>query len=116
MSNAARKQLGNQHEVIRNIDKNEILLTHDLHVGQSVMYQDSVTKQWHPGVITSLCQKKRCYMVTTSDGVVYRKMQAHLKPYMPQNKKSQAVPCVSPLMAQSNLLCIIQHKDCAYIV
>ena len=55
MSNVATKQLGIQPEVIRNIDKHEVLPTHDLHVGQSVMYQDSVTKQWHPAVITSLC-------------------------------------------------------------
>ena len=44
MGNAARKQLGIQPEVLRNIDKHELLPTHDLHVGQSVMYQDSVTK------------------------------------------------------------------------
>ena len=44
MSNTARKQLGIQFEVLRNIDKHEVLPTHDLHVGQSVMYQDSVTK------------------------------------------------------------------------
>ena len=44
MSNAARKQLGIQSEVIRNIDKHEVLPTHDLHVGQSVIHQDSVTK------------------------------------------------------------------------
>ena len=43
MSNAARKQLGIQPEVIRNIDKHEVLPTHDLYVGQNVMYQDSVT-------------------------------------------------------------------------
>ena len=55
MSNAARKQLGIQPEVIRNIEKEEVLHTHDLHVGQSVMYQDSVIKQWHPAVTTSLC-------------------------------------------------------------
>ena len=40
-------------------------------------------------------------MVTTSDGVVYRKMQAYLKPYTPQNKMSQSTQCVSPPMAQS---------------
>ena len=45
MSNAARKQLGIHPEAIRNIDKQEVLPTHDLHVGQSVMYQDCVTKQ-----------------------------------------------------------------------
>ena len=31
-------------------------------------------------------------MVTTSFGVVYRKMQAHLKPYTPQNKKVTIYP------------------------
>ena len=44
MSNAARKQLGIQSEVLRNNDKNEVLPTYDLHVGKNVMYQDSVTK------------------------------------------------------------------------
>ena len=44
LSNAARKQLGIEPEVIRNIDKHEALPTHDLHVGQNVIYQDSVTK------------------------------------------------------------------------
>ena len=43
MSNAGREQLGIQSKVLRNIDKHEVLPTHDLHVGQSVMYQDSVT-------------------------------------------------------------------------
>ena len=111
MSNAARKQLGIQPEVIRNIDKHEILPTHDLYVGQSVMYQDSVTKQWHPAVITSLCQEKRSYMITNSDGAVYRKTQAHLKYFTPQNKKSQAVPCMSQLMAQSDHMQPVKQSD-----
>ena len=63
-----------------------------------------MTKQWHPSVITSLCQEKRSYMITTSDGVVYRKTQAHLKPYTPQSKKSQAVQCVSQPKAQSDYM------------
>ena len=82
MSKAARKQLGIQPEVLRNSDKHEVLPTHDLHVGQSVMHQNSVTKQRHPAVITSLCQEKRRYKIKTSDGVIYRKAQGHLKPYM----------------------------------
>ena len=88
MSNAVRKKLSIQPEVIRNIDRYEVLPTHGLHIEQIIMYQDSVTKQWHPAVITSLCQEKRSYIINTSDGVVYRKMQAHLKPHTPQNKKS----------------------------
>ena len=43
MSNAARKQFGIQPEVLKNIDKHEVLPTHDLHVGQHVMYHDSVS-------------------------------------------------------------------------
>ena len=99
MSTAVRKQLGIQPEVIRNIDKHEVLPTHDLHVGQSAMYQDSVTKQWYPAVITSLCQEKRSYMLTTSDGVVYRKPDT---PYTPQNSESQSTQFVSQSMAQSD--------------
>ena len=102
MSNNARRQLGIQPEVIRNIEKHEVLPTHDLHLGHSIVYQDNVTKQLHPGVITSLCQEKRSYMIMTSDCVVYRKMQALLKPYMTQDKTSQAVQCVSPPMAPSS--------------
>ena len=37
-------------------------------------------------VITKLCKKPRSYQVTTKDGVTYRKMQAHLKPYKPDDK------------------------------
>ena len=65
MSSAATKQLGIQPEVLRTLDKHEVLPTHGLHVGQSVMYQDSVTKWWHQAVITSLCQEKRDYKITT---------------------------------------------------
>ena len=80
MSNTAMKQLGIQPEVIRNIYKHEQLPTYDLHVGQHVMYQDTASKHWYPAVIESLCPDKRSYKITTRDGVVYRKTQAHLKP------------------------------------
>ena len=102
MSNVARKQLGIQPEVLRNIGKNEKSPTHDLHVGKHVMYQVSVRKWWHPAVITSLCQGKHSYTIATSDGVVYRKMQAYLKPYTPQGKNAQAIQSVLQPMAQSH--------------
>ena len=54
MSNAVRKQLGIQPEVIRNNDKHAVLPAHDLHVGQQVMHQDSASKHWYPAVIDSL--------------------------------------------------------------
>ena len=102
MSSAAGKQLGIQPDMLRNIDKHEVLPAHDLHIGQSVMYQDSVTKGWHAAFIASLCQEKRSYKITTSDGVVYRKTQPHLKPYTPQNNNLQSTQSVSKLMAQSD--------------
>ena len=79
-SNAARKQFGIQPEVIRNIGKHKMLPTHD----------------------SSLCQEMRSYKITTSDGVVCRKTQAHLKPYAPQNKTLQSTHCVSQPIAQSD--------------
>ena len=55
MSNAARKQLGIQPEIIRNNVKNAVLPMHNLHVGQDVMFQDFTSKHWYPAVIESLC-------------------------------------------------------------
>ena len=104
MSNAARKQLGIQTEVIRNSAKHAVLSMHSLHVGQQVMDQDSASKCWYPAVIESLCPEPRSYKLTTRGGITYRKRQAHLKPYTPQNRMSQSTQCVSPLMAQSNYM------------
>ena len=99
ISNTARKQLGIKPEVIRNKDKHAVLPRPDL--GQQVMYQDSTSKHWYPAVIDSLCPEPGSYKITTRDGIVYRKMQSHLKPYTPQKKNVQSSQCVSPPVAQS---------------
>ena len=91
MSNAARKQLGLQTEILRIKMKNEHLPSYDLYLGQNIMKQDPTSKSWSPAVITRLCKEPRSYQVTTKDGVTYRKMQAHLKPYKPEDKKEQEV-------------------------
>ena len=88
MSNAATQQLGLQPEKLGTVYKNEHLPSHNLHIGQDVMYQDTTSKQWYPTTITSLCVQPRCYKMTTRDDVTYRKTQAHLKPYLPQCKKT----------------------------
>ena len=99
MSNAARKQFGIQPEIIRNSAKHAVLPTHDLHVGQQVMYQDSASKCWYLAVIESLFPEPRSYKITTRNGITYRKTQAHVKPYTHQSKMSQSTQCVSQLMA-----------------
>ena len=57
------------------------------------MYQDPVTKRWYPAAITSLCQEPRSNKIRTRDGIIYRKMQNHLKPYHPQNNKDTMNNC-----------------------
>ena len=89
MSNAVRQQLGLQTEMIRIKMKNEHLPSHELCLGQNVMMQDPTSKRWSPAVITRLCRESRSYQVTTKDGVIYRKMQGHLKPYKPEDKQEQ---------------------------
>ena len=87
ISNAARKQLGIDCEDLRTKYKNEHLPLHDLYLDQVVMYQDSTSKHWFPATITKLCKEPRSYIITTKEDVQYRKTQAHLKPYQPQDKK-----------------------------
>ena len=86
MSNAARKQKGLDCEQLRIKHKNEQMPSHDLHLNQAVMYQDPSDKRWYPATITRLCQEPRSYLITTKQGVQYRKTQAHLKPYHPQEE------------------------------
>ena len=89
MSHAARKQKGLHCEKSRTHCKNEHLPMHDLHLHQAVMYQDPASKRWYPATITRLCQEPRSYIVTTKQGVQYRKTQSHLKPYKPQEDTSE---------------------------
>ena len=66
--------------------KNEQVPLHDLHLDQVVMYQDPNDKRWYPDTIARLCQEPSSYLITTKQGVQYRKTQAHLKPYHPQGE------------------------------
>ena len=80
MSNTARQQLGLQPEKLRT--------SHDLHIGQDVMYQEITSKWWYPANVTSLCAQPRSYNISTREDFTYRKTQVHLKPYQPQCKKT----------------------------
>ena len=56
-------------------------IAHDLHIGQEVMYQDSVTKRWFLATIKTLCPEPRSYQILTTKGVFSRRTHNHLKPY-----------------------------------
>ena len=67
--------------------KNQHLPTHD----QAVMYQDATMKKWYPEKIF-----KWCDIISTEDGVQYRKTQKHLQPYQPRlqtSVKELPTPC-----------------------
>ena len=108
MSNTARQRVGLQSEKLRNVNKNEHLPSHDLHIGQDVMYHYATSKWWYPATITSLCVQPRSYKITTREGVTYRKTLAHLKPYQPQSKKSENEYSVE----QSSDMQTLKQADC----
>ena len=83
--NAACRQLGIAAEQTT-ASKNQHLPLHDLHIGQEVMCQDFITKRWFPTTIKALCPEPRSYQIETSEGVIYRRTQNHLKPYKSHQK------------------------------
>ena len=85
MLNAACRQLRIAAEQTT-ANKNQHLPLHDLHIGQEVMYQDSVTKRWSLATIKALCPEPRSYQIQTTKGVIYRRTQNHLKPYKSYQK------------------------------
>ena len=89
LSNVASKQMGIQCEDLRSGHKNQHLPTHDLNLNQTVMYQEPISKKWHPARITRLCAEPRSYIITTEEGTQYRKMQVHWKLYQMQYKKNK---------------------------
>ena len=89
MSNVAKRQIGLSPQQLRVETKNEHLPSHDLCIGQDVMYQDTISKRWFLAVITSRCKEPGSYKIKARDGVIYRKTQVHLKPYRPQSKQDE---------------------------
>ena len=77
ISNMARNGYGLGSEQLRVKSKNKQLPTHDLHIGQSVMYLNAVNRRLYPATITSLYWEPRCYKIRTENGSIYRKTQNH---------------------------------------
>ena len=79
MLNTVCRQLGVAAEQTT-ATKKQHLPSHDLHIGQEVLCQDFVTKRWFPTTIKALCPEPRSYQIETSERVIYRRTQNHLKP------------------------------------
>ena len=91
MSNVARRRFGIVAE--QPPKKNQHLPLHDFHIGQDVMCQNPITKKWFPVKIKELCPETRSYQVETPEGIVYRRTQNHLKPFMPSQRTQTNEQC-----------------------
>ena len=92
LSHAAKVQIGINHapqptaEILHVKDKLLSLPTHDIHIGQNIMYREPNDNRWYPATVIQQLPEKRSYLIRTKDNVVYRKMQVHLKLYTPEQK------------------------------
>ena len=92
LSHAAKVQMGINHapqptaEILRVKDKLLSSPTHNIPIGQIVMYREPNDKRWYPAIVIQQSPEKRSYLIRTKDNVVYRKIQVHLKPYILEKK------------------------------
>ena len=89
---AAKVQMGINHapqptaECLCVKDKSLSSPTHDIPIGQNVMYMEPSDKRWYPTTVIQQLPEKRSYLIKTNDNVIYRKMQVHLKHYTQEKK------------------------------
>ena len=96
---AAKVKMGINHaprptaEILCVKDKSLSAPTHDIPIGQNVMYGEPNDRRWYPTTVIPQLPEKRSHLTKTNDNVIYRKMQVHLKPYIPKTKVQQPELC-----------------------
>ena len=99
LSHAAKVKMDINHaprptaEILHVKDKSLSAPTHDIPTGQNVMYREPIDRRWYPATVIQLLPEKGSYPIKTNDNVIYRKMQVHLKPYIPKKKVQQPELC-----------------------
>ena len=76
-------------EILHVKDKSLSTPTHNIPIGQPVMYREPNDGRWYPATVIQQLQEKKSYLVKTHENVIYRKTQVHLKPYTPKKKVPQ---------------------------
>ena len=77
---AAKVKMGINHiprpsaEILQVKDKSLSSPTHDIPIGQHVMYREPNDRRWYPATIIQQLPEKRSYLIKTNDNVIYRKM------------------------------------------
>ena len=93
--NAGKVKMGINHaprpntEILCAKDKSLSAPTHDIPIGQNVMYREPSDKRWYPATVIQQLPEKRSYLIKTNDNLIYRNMQVHLKPYTPKREAPQ---------------------------
>ena len=99
LSHVAKVKMGINHaprstaEILHVKDKSLSTPTHDIPIGQNVMYREPNDRRWYPATIIQQLPEKRSYLIKTHDNVIYRKTQVHLNPYIPKKKVQQPELC-----------------------
>ena len=89
LSHAAKVKMGINYtprltaEILHVEDKSLSIQTHDIPIGQHVMYREPTDGRWYPANVIQQLPEKKSYIIKTHDSVMYRKLQVHLKPYTP---------------------------------
>ena len=84
LSHASQVQIGINHapwptaEILHVKDKMLSSPTHDIPIGQNVMYMEPNNKRWYPVTVISQLPEKRSYLIKMHDNVVYRKMHKYI--------------------------------------
>ena len=96
---AAKVKMGINHapiptaEILHVKDKSLSTPIHNIPIGQNVIYSKPNDRRWYPTTVIQQLLEKRIYLIKTNDNVIYRKMQVHLKPYIPEMKAQQPELC-----------------------
>ena len=53
------------------------------------MYREPHDGRWYPSTITQQLPDKKSYIIKIDENVLYRKTQAHLKPYTSEKQMTQ---------------------------
>ena len=99
LSHPAKVKMGINHaprptaEILCVKDKSLSTPTHHIPIGQNVIYREPNDRRWYPTTVIQQLPEKRSYLIKTHDNVIYRKMQVHLKLYIPKKKVQQPELC-----------------------
>ena len=84
LSHAAKVKMGINHvprptaEILHVRDKSLSAPTHDIPIGQNVMYREPNDRRWYPTTVIQYLLEKRSYLIKTNDNVLYTEKHKYI--------------------------------------